>query len=258
MRGRLPRPGRRQSGTRMVTPGPSGTGHAARIRLRRLPGREGALRYDSGVPRVDGEGNRGITMSGSNGVAIVGGCGHVGLPLGPRVRRAAASTSCSTTSNERSVAVVNEGTHALRRAGRARGARRGARRGPAAGVEPTLDVIGERRARRRRHRHARSTSTSTPTSTRCPRRSTRSLDYLRDGQLLVLRSTVYPGVTALVERLVARARARRRRGVLSGAHRRGQGDGRAVRAPADRRRRARRARSSGPGSCSATSPTRSS
>jgi UDP-N-acetyl-D-mannosaminuronic acid dehydrogenase len=28
-------------------------------------------------------------------------------------------------------------------------------------------------------------------------------DYLRDGQLLVLRSTVYPGVTALVERMVA-------------------------------------------------------
>jgi len=30
------------------------------------------------------------------------------------------------------------------------------------------------------------------------------LDHLRDGQLLVLRSTVYPGVTALVERLLAK------------------------------------------------------
>lgn len=30
------------------------------------------------------------------------------------------------------------------------------------------------------------------------------LDHLRDGQLLVLRSTIYPGVTALVERLLAR------------------------------------------------------
>ena len=32
--------------------------------------------------------------------------------------------------------------------------------------------------------------------------------YLRDGQLLVLRSTVFPGVTRMVERLVGRARAR--------------------------------------------------
>ena len=29
-------------------------------------------------------------------------------------------------------------------------------------------------------------------------------DYLRDGQILILRSTVYPGVTALVEKMVAR------------------------------------------------------
>src|SRR5439155_15154763 len=29
-------------------------------------------------------------------------------------------------------------------------------------------------------------------------------EYLRDGQLLVLRSTVYPGVTALTEKLLAR------------------------------------------------------
>ena len=71
-----------------------------------MPGREGALRYDSRVPRVDGEGNRGITMSGSNGVAIVGGCGHVGLPLG----LAFASRGLDVVLydvNERSVAVVN-------------------------------------------------------------------------------------------------------------------------------------------------------
>jgi UDP-N-acetyl-D-mannosaminuronic acid dehydrogenase len=29
-------------------------------------------------------------------------------------------------------------------------------------------------------------------------------DYLRDGQLIILRGTVYPGVTALVEQLVKR------------------------------------------------------
>ena len=48
-------------------------------------------------------------MSGSNGVAIVGGCGHVGLPLG----LAFASRGLDVVLydvNEHSVAVVNEGT----------------------------------------------------------------------------------------------------------------------------------------------------
>ena len=64
---------------------------------------------------------------------------------------------------------------------------------------------------------------------------------LREGQLLVLRSTVYPGVTALVERLIERLGHRRRRGVLPGAHRRGPRDDGAVRAAADRRGPHRRA-----------------
>ena len=63
---------------------------------------------------------------------------------------------------------------------------------------------------------------------RALRRSCRQ--HLRDGQLLVLRSTVYPGVTALVERLVAEPGPRRRRRLLPRAHRRGQGDDRAVHA----------------------------
>ena len=46
---------------------------------------------------------------------------------------------------------------------------------------------------------------------------------------LVLRSTVYPGVTRLVEQLVAQRGTRRRRGVLPRAHRRGQGDDGALR-----------------------------
>jgi UDP-N-acetyl-D-mannosaminuronic acid dehydrogenase len=37
-----------------------------------------------------------------------------------------------------------------------------------------------------------------------PRALAACAEYLRDGQLLILRSTVYPGVTALVEKLVAR------------------------------------------------------
>ena len=42
-----------------------------------------------------------------------------------------------------------------------------------------------------------------PDPTAIPRALERCAEYLRDGQLLVLRSTVYPGVTALVERMVA-------------------------------------------------------
>ena len=61
-------------------------------------------------------------------------------------------------------------------------------------------------------------------------------EYLRDGQLIVLRSTVHPGVTALTEKLLSELGARGRRGVLPGADRRGQGDDRAVRPAADRRR----------------------
>src|SRR4051794_27321482 len=48
-------------------------------------------------------------MSGSSGVAIVGGCGHVGLPLG----LAFASRGLDVTLydvNEQSVAKVNDGT----------------------------------------------------------------------------------------------------------------------------------------------------
>jgi UDP-N-acetyl-D-mannosaminuronic acid dehydrogenase len=57
------------------------------------------------------------------------------------------------------------------------------------------------------------------------------LDQLRDGQHLVLRSTVYPGVTAMVEKLLAEGWARRRRVVLPRAHRRGQGHRGAAHAP---------------------------
>ena len=45
--------------------------------------------------------------------------------------------------------------------------------------------------------------------------------HLRDGALVVLRSTVYPGTTAYVAQQLERARLRRRRRVLPGADRRG-------------------------------------
>ena len=62
-----------------------------------------------------------------------------------------------------------------------------------------------------------------------PRALARLPPHLRDGQLLVLRSTVYPGVTRRGRADLRRAPARRRRGLLPRADRRGQGDGGAVR-----------------------------
>ena len=177
----------------------------------------------------------------ANDVVVVGGCGHVGLPLAHRVRRPRASRAglrrqrgrgrrgqrracCRSTSRTRSRQLK-----AARHVGRA------ARDHRPVGGRPG-------RARRGGHRHARSTSTSTPTRRRSRARCEVLRDHLRDGQLLVLRSTVFPGVTALVERHPRRARPGRRRGVLPGADRRGQGDDRAVRAAADRLRRATRGR----------------
>ena len=82
-----------------------------------------------------------------------------------------------------------------------------------------------------------------PDQTAIPKALAGCAPYLRDGQLLVLRSTVFPGVTALVEKMIAGLGVADRRGVLPGADRRGQGDDRAVRAAADRLR----ALAAGPG-----------
>ncbi len=43
-----------------------------------------------------------------------------------------------------------------------------------------------------------------PDEAAIPRALSRCAEYLRDGQLLIVRSTVYPGVTALVEKMIAR------------------------------------------------------
>ncbi len=59
-------------------------------------------------------------------------------------------------------------------------------------------------------------------------------DELVDGQLLVLRSTVFPGVTRLVERLIESAGQGYRRGLLPGADRRRPGHGGAALASPDR------------------------
>ena len=142
----------------------------------------------------------GNLMSGSSGVAIVGGCGHVGLPLG----LAFASRGLDVTLydvNEESVAKVNAGTMPFDEPGApevlARVVAAGHLRASAdprliADVEHVVVVIG-----------TPIDEHLNPNLNAVPAAIGEFASYLHDGQLLVLRSTVYPGVTALVERLVA-------------------------------------------------------
>ena len=189
-------------------------------------------------------------------VVIVGGCGHVGLPLGLAFADRGLRVALFDIDKDK-VAMVND-------AGQLPADEPGAlRRCSTASSVSCLDASSRPggpqhgRARRRSSSARRSTSTSPPTRRPSRQRSRSCADYFRDGQLLVLRSTVYPGVDRL-GRAARRALAqRRRRVVLPGADRRGQGHGGAVRAAADRRRPATRTRSSGPPSCSRASHRRS-
>jgi UDP-N-acetyl-D-mannosaminuronic acid dehydrogenase len=138
-------------------------------------------------------------VSESFDVAIVGGCGHVGLPLG----LAFASRGLRVVLydlDERSVAMVNEATMPFDEPG---------------APEVLADVVGSG------HLVASSAPDVigdvenvvvvigtpidehlNPNLNAVPAAIAEFSSYLHDGQLLVLRSTVYPGVTALVERLV--------------------------------------------------------
>jgi UDP-N-acetyl-D-mannosaminuronic acid dehydrogenase len=133
-------------------------------------------------------------------VVIVGGCGHVGLPLAIALADSGAQVAVYDVS-EQAVALVGAGTLPFDEPGAAPVLQRvvssGALRAttdPAvvAEAENVVVVIG------------------TPVDEHLnpdPRAIPRALEacapYFRDGQLLVLRSTVYPGVTAQVERMLA-------------------------------------------------------
>jgi UDP-N-acetyl-D-mannosaminuronic acid dehydrogenase len=140
-------------------------------------------------------------MSFSTDVVIIGGCGHVGLPLG----LACADRGLDVVLHdidERAVELVNSGQMPFEEAGapevlrRVAGDRLVATTDPSVlkAAEVVIMVIG------------------TPVDEHLnpdPRAVPRALEgvsgSLVDGQLLVLRSTVYPGVTAMVERLLKRA-----------------------------------------------------
>jgi UDP-N-acetyl-D-mannosaminuronic acid dehydrogenase len=133
-------------------------------------------------------------------VVVIGGCGHVGLPLAIAFADRGARVSIYDVS-ESAVASVNEArlpfdepgaAPVLERvvaAGRLRASTDPAVVGAA---EHVVVVIG-----------TPVDEHLNPNQTAIPKALGGCAPYLRDGQLLVLRSTVFPGVTALVEKMVA-------------------------------------------------------
>jgi UDP-N-acetyl-D-mannosaminuronic acid dehydrogenase len=133
-------------------------------------------------------------------VAVVGGCGHVGLPLAIALAQAGAQVSIYDVS-EAAVASVNAGELPFSEPGAAAVLRQVVADGSlVASTDPA--VVGEA--------DTVVVVIGTPVDEHLnpdPQAIPRALEmcgkHFRDGQLLVLRSTVYPGVTALVERMVA-------------------------------------------------------
>jgi UDP-N-acetyl-D-mannosaminuronic acid dehydrogenase len=139
-------------------------------------------------------------MAGSemtNDVVIIGGCGHVGLPLAIAFASRGLAVRVYDVS-ERAVALVNEGrlpfdepgADALLKDARAHG-RLEATADPAI-VSTARNVVVVIGTPVDEHLN--------PDPQAIPRALGVCLPHFRDGQLLVLRSTVYPGVTRLVER----------------------------------------------------------
>jgi UDP-N-acetyl-D-mannosaminuronic acid dehydrogenase len=133
-------------------------------------------------------------------VVVIGGGGHVGLPL-----------AVALASRDLSTVVYDVSQDAVDRI--------------AAGVVPFIEPGAEPMLREALSKELISASTDpsvvataenvvvvigtpvdehlNPDPTAIPKALATCAPYLREGQLLVLRSTVYPGVTALVERMIA-------------------------------------------------------
>lgn len=130
-------------------------------------------------------------------VVILGGCGHVGLPLGIALADRGLRTVLYDLDAE-AVASVNAGRLPFAEPGAAAPLRRALADGlltattddaSVGEAEHVVVVIG-----------TPVDEHLNPDPNAIPRALDRCSAYLRDGQLVVLRSTVYPGVTALVER----------------------------------------------------------
>ncbi|WP_320064532.1 nucleotide sugar dehydrogenase [Micromonospora sp. RTGN7] len=134
-------------------------------------------------------------------VCVVGGCGRVGLPLGI----ALASRGLSVVLYDIDAAAVdrvNSGALPFAEAGAAElltealaaGRLRASTEATSVGLAETLIVVVGTPV----DEHLN------PDLSAVPRALERCAEHLHDGQLVVLRSTVYPGVTALTEKLLAR------------------------------------------------------
>jgi UDP-N-acetyl-D-mannosaminuronic acid dehydrogenase len=133
-------------------------------------------------------------------VVVVGGCGHVGLPLAIALADRGATVGIYDVS-EAAVGLVNGGELPFAEPGAGDVLKRVVAEGRlTASVSPeivataeyVIVVIGTPV-----DKHLN------PDQIAIPNALAGCAPYLRDGQLLVLRSTVYPGVTALVEKMIA-------------------------------------------------------
>jgi UDP-N-acetyl-D-mannosaminuronic acid dehydrogenase len=141
------------------------------------------------------------TESFERDVVIVGGCGHVGLPLAIAFAERGAEVAVYDV-DPVAVAQVSKARMPFQERGAAAlleravdGGRLVASADPAIvrTAEYVIVVVG-----------TPVDEHLNPDQQAVPRALAECADYLRDGQLLILRSTVYPGVTALVEKLIAR------------------------------------------------------
>ena len=133
-------------------------------------------------------------------VVVIGGCGHVGLPLAIAFADRGARVGIYDLS-EAAVATVNAGQLPFDEPGAAGVLQRVVADGRLkASADPSIVgsaehvvvVIG-----------TPVDEHLNPNQTAIPKALGGCAPYLRDGQLMVLRSTVFPGVTALVEKMVA-------------------------------------------------------
>lgn len=134
-------------------------------------------------------------------VVVIGGCGHVGLPLGLAFADAGMSVVLHDTSAN-AVDLVNAGTMPFAEAGaaeilatvRTSGRLRATTdRASIAGAEHVIVVVGTPVDRYQ-----------SPDIDAVSRAIEPLTDHLASGQLVVLRSTVYPGVTQRVARIITR------------------------------------------------------
>src|SRR5690242_783154 len=135
-------------------------------------------------------------MAGAADVVIIGGCGRVGLPLGIALADRGRSVTLYDI-NADAVAVVNAGRMPFQEAG-AEG--------------PLAAAVQAGRLRATTEPESVGTAEAVivvvgtpvdehlnPDLSAVPRAIERCAAYLRPGQLIVLRSTVHPGVTAMTE-----------------------------------------------------------